>query len=691
MRLLSLLAVAWGTQDGITGTWVTERGTFILSQEGEAIRGTYLPLGGSRAPVRGSARGNEVTLVYGLEGTGSFLLADEGRSLCGRLQGPGFPAGEDCTGRRAGSAPADDLKAVAAVAGDAGRDLAERLRALREIAAMGPAARPAVPDLVKLLRDPTIEVRDLASNALGILGPEAVPALLASMRDGPEWPANMAASALGRCDRTAVPLLSKALGEENREVRLLVLRALIWMGEEAAEAAPAVAALLKDEDPATRRFAVRALAGTGTPAISAVVGALGDSHPRVRTWAAEAAGSLGAEAVPNLVALLDNAEVRPYALHALRRIGPAARDAVPALTRLLKDPNLGREVERALARIQPPPPKVPEPVEGHWPGWRGPNRDNVSTETGLLRKWPEGGPPLLWETQGIGQGISSIAVAGGRVFVLGYTGDSEFVTALDERTGRSLWSARIGPGVHENGLMRWLAQRAPTVDGERVWAFQMNGSLVCLDAAAGRELWRKDYVRDFGARPYSWGYCDYPLVDGNALILRPGGTRGALMALDKKTGGTIWSAPGPYTGAHAATVVAEAGGVRQYVATFQGRLVSFAARGGRELWRHDEALVSLSRERAEKEGLAARVQVEHKDLFTADLSSATVVALYLPPDFLDRLRPQLETLKPGARIVSHQFKFPGVEPDRTVTLDSKETGDVHAVHLWTAPLRKPTK
>src|SRR5262245_38097330 len=77
---------------------------------------------------------------------------------------------------------------------------------------------------------------------------------------------------------------------------------------------------------------------------------------------------------------------------------------------------------------------------GHWPGWRGPNRDNISTETGLLKKWPEGGPPLVWQVQGIGQGIASVAVAQGRVFTLGYRDKSEIVTSLDAGSGERLWA-----------------------------------------------------------------------------------------------------------------------------------------------------------------------------------------------------------------------------------------------------------
>src|SRR5262245_46632081 len=86
---------------------------------------------------------------------------------------------------------------------------------------------------------------------------------------------------------------------------------------------------------------------------------------------------------------------------------------------------------------------------GHWPQWRGPDRSNVSRETGLLKSWPEGGPPLAWKAAGLGEGVAAVAVTGGRVFALGYRGDDEFVTALEESTGKRLWEARVGPAVKE--------------------------------------------------------------------------------------------------------------------------------------------------------------------------------------------------------------------------------------------------
>src|SRR5438105_1690151 len=106
---------------------------------------------------------------------------------------------------------------------------------------------------------------------------------------------------------------------------------------------------------------------------------------------------------------------------------------------------------------------------GDWPQWRGPERTNVSAETGLLKEWPEGGPKLLWTAKGLGESVVSIAVAGGRAFTVGYRGDDEFAVAIDVKDGKKLWERRIGAAARELQMMRGLSQRVPTVDGERVY------------------------------------------------------------------------------------------------------------------------------------------------------------------------------------------------------------------------------
>ena len=223
-----------------------------------------------------------------------------------------------------------------------------------------------------------------------------------------------------------------------------------------------------------------------------------------------------------------------------------------------------------------------------WPQWRGPDRTNESKETGLLAEWPKDGPPLAWKADGLGQGVPSVAVAGGKVYVLGYKDGKEHLTALAEKDGKPVWSTPVGPVVNEQPAMRWLSQRTPTVDADRVYAFTARGELVCLGTADGKEKWRKDYVTDFGGKPGQWGYCDFPLVDGDRLICTPGVKDAALVALDKKTGEVIWKCAVPTSsrGTYCGVVAAEVAGVRQYVHQLEDGVVGVGAKDGKLLWEY---------------------------------------------------------------------------------------------------------
>ncbi|HJZ58987.1 MAG TPA: PQQ-binding-like beta-propeller repeat protein [Gemmataceae bacterium] len=223
-----------------------------------------------------------------------------------------------------------------------------------------------------------------------------------------------------------------------------------------------------------------------------------------------------------------------------------------------------------------------------WPQWRGPDRSNASEETGLLGQWPEEGPPIVWTADDLGQGVPSVAVAGGKVYVLGYRDGNEYLTALAEMDGKPVWSTPIGPAVNEQPAMRWLSQRTPTVDGDRVYAFTARGELICLGTADGKVRWRKDYVKDFAGRPGSWGYCDFPLVDGDRLICTPGVKDSAIVALDKKTGELVWrcAVPTSTRGTYGGIVLAEITEVRQYVHQLEGGVVGVSAKEGKLLWHY---------------------------------------------------------------------------------------------------------
>src|SRR5262245_62038147 len=221
-----------------------------------------------------------------------------------------------------------------------------------------------------------------------------------------------------------------------------------------------------------------------------------------------------------------------------------------------------------------------------WPQWRGPERSNVSTETGLLKEWPKDGPPLAWKAEGLGAGVAPVSVAGGRVFTTGNRDGDVVCTALSEKDGKKLWSAKLGPAAKESSVSRWLSQTAPTVDGERLYAVTAGGDYVCLATDTGKELWRKGFQKDFDGQKSGWGYCDYPLVDGDRVILTPGGDEAAVVALDKKTGEVIWKCrlPGGDMSAHSVLIAAEIGGVRQYVNHLTKTMIGVAAADGKLLW-----------------------------------------------------------------------------------------------------------
>jgi outer membrane protein assembly factor BamB len=221
-----------------------------------------------------------------------------------------------------------------------------------------------------------------------------------------------------------------------------------------------------------------------------------------------------------------------------------------------------------------------------WPQWRGPKRDGISTETGLLKKWPDGGPPLAWKATGLGGGHSTVAISKGRIFTAGDRGDSGFVTALNEADGKAVWSAKLGkPGAP--GWGGFAGPRAtPTIDGERLYTVDQWGEMVCLSTADGKEIWRKDYIKDFGSSRPEWGFSESPLVDDDQVIVTPGGEKGAMAALKKDTGAVIWRSTDFTDGAHYSSVnIATIGGVKQYVQLTSENVVGIAPKDGKVLWK----------------------------------------------------------------------------------------------------------
>lgn len=229
-----------------------------------------------------------------------------------------------------------------------------------------------------------------------------------------------------------------------------------------------------------------------------------------------------------------------------------------------------------------------------WPQWRGPQRNGVSTESGLLKEWPGEGPKLLWQARDIGRGYSTPAVAGGRIYLLSNEGlEKEFVQALAVQDGQQLWRTRLGNVGNPKMVPNFPAARStPTVEGELLYALGSDGDLACLESATGKLRWQKSLRADFGGQPGIWAYSESPLIDGETLVCTPGGAEATLVALNKKTGEVIWRSPVPGgdEAAYTSAIVVETGGVKQYVQVLQGGLVGVEAKTGKFLWRYKKTV-----------------------------------------------------------------------------------------------------
>lgn len=219
-----------------------------------------------------------------------------------------------------------------------------------------------------------------------------------------------------------------------------------------------------------------------------------------------------------------------------------------------------------------------------WPQFRGPRRDDIAQESGLLQQWPADGPKLAWKIGGIGEGYSGVSIAKGRIYTMGDKDDSSQVLALEETNGKIVWSAKVGAAGAGAGFPG--PRCTPTLDGNLLYAMNQYGDLVCFQTADGKEVWRKSLPKDFGGKMMSgWGYSESPLVDGPNLICTPGGAGGTLIALNKKTGELVWrSKEVKDSAAYSSVLPVEFGSVRQYIQLTGQSVFGVAADDGRLLW-----------------------------------------------------------------------------------------------------------
>ena len=175
-----------------------------------------------------------------------------------------------------------------------------------------------------------------------------------------------------------------------------------------------------------------------------------------------------------------------------------------------------------------------------WPFYHGPQRNNLSTDTGLMQTWPQDGPELLWTASGIGHGFSSVAITGGRIFTAGMIDKQTYVTALD-LTGKILWQRLNGQSWEASKRQPWAVPYAgsrgtPTVDADTVYHLSELGRLAAFDIHTGKEQWHLDLLKTFHAKRSKYGFSESVLIYGNTLFCCPGGDSAYMVALEKSTG-----------------------------------------------------------------------------------------------------------------------------------------------------------
>ena len=221
--------------------------------------------------------------------------------------------------------------------------------------------------------------------------------------------------------------------------------------------------------------------------------------------------------------------------------------------------------------------------QGDWPQWRGPNRDGISDETGILKSWPKDGLKVLWRVP-IGDGYSGISISQGRLYTMEAEDEGEFVTCLEASSGKEVWRFRTDAKFYND---RGDGPRsAPTVDGNQVFALGASGKLYALDAETGEKLWGHDFVEEFGSGIPGWGFSSSPIVEGNLVLVEAGGKDGkSIVAFDKKSGDVQWTTHTDEAG-YSSPIAITFNGIRQIIFLTPNNLVSVSPTDGQIYWKY---------------------------------------------------------------------------------------------------------
>ncbi|MHC4532770.1 MAG: PQQ-binding-like beta-propeller repeat protein [Planctomycetota bacterium] len=219
--------------------------------------------------------------------------------------------------------------------------------------------------------------------------------------------------------------------------------------------------------------------------------------------------------------------------------------------------------------------------ESFWPQFHGPNRDNISTEKGLLKKWPKNGPELLWTAKGLGHGYSSMSIANGMMYTASSIGKDTVIIALNLE-GSILWQVKNGKAFTGD---RPGTRGTPTIDGDRLFHQSPHGNLICLDAKTGDRIWELNIIEKYKSKIPNWALAESLLIDGDHLISSPGGPQTYMVALNKNTGSVVWKSPstGELAG-YASPTLVEYKGLRIIITLTLKGMIGVNADTGELLW-----------------------------------------------------------------------------------------------------------
>ncbi|MHC4204861.1 MAG: outer membrane protein assembly factor BamB family protein [Planctomycetota bacterium] len=221
-------------------------------------------------------------------------------------------------------------------------------------------------------------------------------------------------------------------------------------------------------------------------------------------------------------------------------------------------------------------------VNGNWPQFHGPDRNNKSPDKGLLKLWPEGGPSRIWEAAGIGEGYSTVSIVDKRIYTTGAINGDCVITALD-MDGKKVWTRKNGKAWKKS----YPGTRStPTIADGLLYHLSGIGNLICLKAESGEVVWAVSILEKFGGRNIIWGLAESPLVIGDKVICTPGGKNVSMVALDRKTGEIVWKCTGAGDKpGYASPILVEYQGLKQIVTPMSEAIVGVRASDGKLLWR----------------------------------------------------------------------------------------------------------